>query len=301
MMEPLIFDIKRYAINDGPGIRTTIFLKGCPLRCVWCHNPESWSPKAQLLYRKSRCMGCGTCVEECQQHLLSLTPGGIVTADSPQQQACTLCRRCTDECPTTALEVCGRHWTIDELMVEIEKEREVMEQSGGGVTLCGGEPLMHPDYTLQTLKELHRRGLHSTLDTTLYAQPEVVLAVASECDLLLVDLKVMDSEKHRQYTGVDNRLILDNIRLIAQQGCDFIIRIPLIEGINTDEANMAATAEFLSTLPGPKREVELLPYHDVGKDKHSRMLPPGCYNLQHLSMSTPTDDIMQRWKVKFSL
>ena len=184
-MGALIFDIKRYAINDGPGIRTTIFLKGCPLRCVWCHNPEGWSPQPQILYKKSKCIGCQTCVEACPQQALQLTPDGIVL----HKRDGSLCVKspCTTECPTTALELCGREWTMDELMVEIEKERTIMEDSGGGVTLCGGEPLMHPDYTLELLQELGRRGFHRTVDTTLYASPEVVKAVAEHCELFLVD------------------------------------------------------------------------------------------------------------------
>ena len=217
----LIFDIKRYAINDGPGIRTTIFLKGCPLRCVWCHNPESWSPQPQKLYKKTKCIGCRSCVEVCPQQALELTPDGI----RPTQNACILCGKCTEECPTTALEMCGKEWSMEALMAEIEKERPIMEDSGGGVTLCGGEPLMHPDYLLAILKELGRRGFHRTVDTTLYASQDTVAKVAAACELFLVDLKLMDSEKHRQYTGVPNEVILQNIRYLAEAGKDFFIRI----------------------------------------------------------------------------
>ena len=185
---------------------------------------------------------------------------------------------------------------MDELMAEIEKERTIMEDSGGGVTLCGGEPLMHPDYTSELLRELGRRGFHRTVDTTLFASPEVVKAVAEHCELFLVDLKLMDSAKHRLYTGVPNELILENIRLLASLGCDFFIRIPLIEGINADEQNIEQTARFLSSLTShfSPLAVNLLPYHDVGKDKHLRM--GSRYNPQGYHMSTPTEETLQRCK-----
>ena len=264
----LIFDIKRYAINDGPGIRTTLFLKGCPLRCVWCHNPESWSPQPQVLFKQSKCIRCGACSEKDFK---------------------------VDDCPTTAREICGREYAMDDLMAEVEKERDIMEDSGGGVTLCGGEPLMFPDYTLSLLKELGRRGFHRTVDTTLYAPQDVVEKAAAECELLLVDLKMMDSEKHSLYTGAPNEQILQNIRCIAEAGHRFQIRIPLIEGVNADEDNIEATARFLNSLPAPRYEdrvVNLLPYHDVGKDKHRRI--GSRYNPQGYLMSPPTDETLQR-------
>ena len=183
---------------------------------------------------------------------------------------------------------------MDDLMSEVEKERDVMTDSGGGVTLCGGEPLMHPADTLALLKELGRRGFHRTVDTTLYASKEVVEAVADNCELLLVDLKLMDSDRHHRYTGVKNELILDNIRLLATLGKDFFIRIPLIEGINADEENIEATARFLDTLPWQRRMVNLLPYHDVGKDKHRRMW--STYNPQNILMASPSEEVQQRCK-----
>ena len=269
-MKPLIFDIKRYAINDGPGIRTTIFLKGCPLRCVWCHNPESWSPESQVLFKSSKCIRCGTCSQ-------------------PDFKV--------DDCPTMAREICGRAYTMDELMAEMEKERTIMEDSGGGVTLCGGEPLMHSDYAIEILKELGRRGFHRTVDTTLYAPCEVVDAIADECDLFLVDLKLMDSEKHRLYTGVGNELILKNIRHLADIGkTPFVIRIPLIEGINADEENIEETARFLKPIAINREPltVNLLPYHDVGKDKHRRM--GSTFNPKGYPMAAPSDATLQRCK-----
>ncbi len=190
---------------------------------------------------------------------------------------------------------------MDQLMAEVEKERDIMEDSGGGVTLCGGEPLMHPQDTLQLLRELGRRGFHRTVDTTLYATRDVVAEVANECELLLVDLKVMDSAKHRRYTGVDNELILQNIRFLAEAGYRFCIRIPLIDGINADDENMLQTARFLVSLhsyqaANEELTVHLLPYHDVGKDKHRRMLPPTPYNPQGFPMAPPTDELLQHCK-----
>lgn len=196
-----------------------------------------------------------------------------------------------------AREICGRTYTMDELMAEVEKERTIMEDSGGGVTLCGGEPLMHPEYTLEILKELGRRGFHRTIDTTLYTSREVVDVIADECDLFLVDLKLMDSEKHRLYTGVSNELILENIRyLAAHKATPFSIRIPLIEGINADEENIEATVSFLSPLashPSPLI-VHLLPYHDVGKDKHRRM--GSTFNPKGYPMAAPSEETLQRCK-----
>ena len=280
----LLFDIKRYALHDGPGIRTTLFLKGCPLRCVWCHNPESWSSAAQRLYKAAKCIGCASCVDACPEGALKLTPEGV----RPTGRPCRVCGECADACPALAMEICGREWPLDELMDEVEKERGVMTGSGGGVTLSGGEPLLHPDYTMALLAELGRRGFHRTVDTTLYASPEVVRAVAAACDLFLVDLKVMDPDAHRRYTGVSNELIMDNLRLLTSLGKPYWIRIPLITEVNASEANIAATAAFLRSLDRLPDEVNLLPYHDIGKGKHERL--GTRYNPSNLPLSAPTKE-----------
>ena len=292
-----IFDIKRYAINDGPGIRTTIFFCGCPLRCVWCHNPESWDIHPHKTYKHKKCIGCLSCTEACQQGAIQMTAEGIQPVKGVE---CLRCGQCAEACPTLALEMCGREWTMDELMAEIEKERDIMQDSGGGVTLCGGEPLLQFEAALQVLKELGRRKLHRTLDTTLYAAPAMIREVAQHCNLFLVDLKLMDSAKHQQYTGVPNALILSNIRLLASRGAPFYIRIPLIEGVNADEANIEATAAFLDTLPDNHtlQGVNLLPYHDVGRDKHQRLW--STYNKEDVPMAPPTENVQQRCIKQFA-
>jgi len=282
----LIFDIKRFAINDGPGIRTTVFLKGCPLRCVWCHNPEGISPKPVKLYTKKKCIGCQSCVDVCPQGALVLTDDGI-----KEQGGCVLCGRCTDECPTLALQMAGKDWKMDDLMAVIEKERKVMEDSDGGVTVCGGEPLMHPDYLCQLLEELRRRGFHRTVDTTLYASEQTIERVLPLTDLFMVDLKHMDSTLHQKYTQVPNEPILRNIRKISEAGAHFWIRIPLIVGVNADDDNLSAAADFIASLPNPPEMVNLLAYHDIGIGKHTRMGTE--YNPDQILMEAPDEAMLQ--------
>lgn len=251
----------------------------------------------------------------CPQGAIQLTTDGIVPIDGVP---CLRCGHCAEACPTTALEMCGREWTMEELMVEIEKERDIMADSGGGVTLCGGEPLLNAHATrdngqkekwplVDLLKELGRRGFHRAVDTSLYVQDQdFLMQVVDECELMLVDLKLMDSEKHRRFTGVGNELILENLSWVIGSGyVEVWVRIPLIEGVNTDEENIEATAQFLSNIhlePGGGTQgvtqVNLLPYHDLGQDKHRRMWSQ--YNPQQLPLATPSEEVLQRCVRQFS-
>ena len=291
----LIFDIKRYSINDGPGIRTTIFLKGCPLSCVWCHNPEGISHLPQLLYTSNRCIGCATCVRVCPENAISLDNTGTI---SIERAKCNLCGICCRECPGNALEISGKEYSIDEIMDEIEKERVFMESSGGGVTFCGGEPLMQPAYLSDLIKRCRKSGFHTAVDTSLYASPQIVEKIAALSDLFLVDLKVMDRDKHIELCGVSNELILENLKLLSRMGKEVIIRIPLIEGVNCDTENIEAVRSFLKTLSNI-REVELLPYHDIGIGKHTKL--GTIYNPDNISLGKISDEKVEAIRLYLSL
>ena len=261
-------------------------MKGCPLRCVWCHNPEGFEDKPVKMYTKKKCIGCQSCVEVCPEKNLVLTSDGIQDLGH-----CVACGKCTNECPTLALEMAGKAWKMEDLMAVVEKERQVMEESGGGVTMCGGEPMMHTDYLCEVLDELGRRGFHRTVDTTLFCSEENVKRVAERCELFLVDLKLMDSEKHRFYTHVGNEQILNNIRMLSEMGKKFWIRIPLIVGINADDENLEASAKFLTSLPTKPEMVNLLVYHDVGIGKHARLGTK--YNPEAFPMEAPSEEVQQ--------
>jgi pyruvate formate lyase activating enzyme len=287
----LVFDIKRYAINDGPGIRVTIFMKGCPLSCRWCHNPESISPRVQKMYTEAKCIGCGECVDTCPEMACELTPEGIVT----DSDLCTRCGMCAQVCPALATEMSGRYESVEDLLKVIENERTFFDQSGGGVTFSGGEPLMYPAFLIEMLDACGHLQIHRTVDTSGLASTETLLEVARRTDLFLYDLKLMDEKKHKQWTGVGNQRILRNIRTLAESGADIQVRIPLINGVNSDEQNIEATAAFVAALPGITRPVSLLPYHNVAGGKSAKL------GIKHdaTSMATPGEDEMKRVIAQF--
>ncbi len=268
MKKGVIFDIKRYAIHDGPGIRTAVFFKGCPLRCWWCHNPEGLALQPELVFRESRCLsGCIACIETCPQGALSRA-GGLIEINTEE---CDLCGECARVCPAEALEVIGREMSVGEVLREVEKERIFYDQSEGGVTFTGGEPLMQPEFLGALLDECQARGIHTAVDTCGYAPFEVIDSISDKADLFLYDLKIMDEERHRKYTGASNRAILDNLTKLAEKGSPMVaVRLPLIPGVNDDEDNIIKVAEFIRSLRGI-RDISLLPYHRAGSEKYRRL------------------------------
>ena len=292
MQKNLIFDIKRYAINDGPGIRITIFMKGCLLNCAWCHNPESMSPHVQKMYSSDKCIGCNTCVEACPENACTLTSQGIVT----DPDLCQLCGICADVCPTKATEMSGQPMSVDEIITIIEKERVFFEQSGGGVTFSGGEPLMHADFLIELLDECGAHGIHRTVDTTGLAKTATLLEVAKRTDHFLYDLKMMDAARHKKWTGVSNEKILENLKTLSATGASINIRIPLIKGVNDDEENIERTATFVAALAGEKKQVNLLPYHNIAATKYQKLggvFDPG-------EMDEPSEDEQKRVIAQFA-
>lgn len=267
MLQGLIFDIKPFSINDGPGIRITVFMKGCPLNCLWCHNPESISPHIQKMYSKAKCIGCGTCVENCPKGALTLTADGIVT----DFNTCDLNGICAEVCPTKAIEMSGRPATVEDVMKVIKRETVMMDLSEGGITISGGEPLLQPEFLIELLDACGKEGIHRAVDTSGMAKIETLLDVAARTDLFLYDLKIMDPEKHKKYTGVSNNKILSNLRALAETGAQINIRIPLIKGVNADDVTLRETAQFVSSLPGPKKLISLLAYHNIAINKYNKL------------------------------
>jgi pyruvate formate lyase activating enzyme len=267
MESGLIYDIKRYAINDGPGIRTTVFFKGCPLHCAWCHNPEGISASPQRVYTPSKCIGCKMCINACPENALTLKGTGIAA----DQDKCVNCGICAAICPSTAIEIFGRRVTVADILKEIEKDSLFFDQSGGGVTFSGGEPLGQAEFLEAVLKALGQTGVHRAVDTTGHIATGTLIRVAAHTDLFLYDLKHMDSQCHRRWTGVGNELILKNLRVLAETGAGIWIRIPLIQGVNADSGNMRQTAAFLASLPKAPFLVNLLPYHDIMAGKYEKL------------------------------
>jgi pyruvate formate lyase activating enzyme len=265
----LVSHVQRYSLHDGPGIRTTVFLKGCPLRCAWCHNPENLAPRPEVLVFESRCVRCGACASVCPQ------PG------ENRASECRHCGACVAVCPTGAREIVGRSMTVGEVMDEIEADRVFYDESGGGVTFSGGEPLMQHGFLRTMLETCRSRGVHTAVDTCGYAPWEVLEALAPWTDLFLYDLKLMDDARHREFTGVSNAVILENLEALDRARARLWLRIPVIPGINDTPVEIAAMAQFARAL-NQVSQIHLLPYHRTGIHKFERLGRP--YRLEKVGV-----------------
>lgn len=264
MNKAMIFDIERNSFVDGPGIRTTVFFKGCNLNCAWCHNPESQDFKPQLMFYNDKCKGCGKCAEVCP------TPGN-----------CTLCGKCTFYCPVDARKICGKEYTVDEVFNEIIKDKSFYENSGGGVTFSGGECMVQIDFLCEILKKCKESGIHTAVDTAGYIPFENFEKILPYTDLFLYDIKIFNAQKHKQYVGVGNELILENLKKLFKSKAKILIRIPVIADVNDNVEEMQKIKSYLDSIGTPEK-VELLPYHAMGENKY------GAIGKQPQNFASPT-------------
>lgn len=264
----IVFDIQKFCLNDGPGIRTTVFLKGCPLKCVWCHNPESQAKSFELMFRKDKCLFCGKCVSSCKRKCHGFENGEHVF----QREKCVGCFSCvTVGCD--ALKRVGREVTLDEVLSEALKDKIFYEQSGGGITLSGGEPLFQTDFSIELLKKAKENGLHTAIETCGYASKNDVERIAEYADLILFDYKETDGKSHERFTGVDNSVILENLSLLNSLNKEIVLRCPIVPGCNDRDDHFLGIATVANKFKQIRR-IELEPYHSLGEGKYACLDKP---------------------------
>jgi pyruvate formate lyase activating enzyme len=265
MVKGIVFNIQRFSIQDGPGIRTTVFFKGCPLRCVWCSNPESQNSTFEIAHRNSVCKKCGRCVEACPEKAISLGE----KSTGIDRKICTECRKCVETCPFGVYQVYGKKVSVEEVYEEVIRDKPFYDNSGGGITASGGEPLLQANFVAELFKRCQENNINTCLDTCGYADTAAWEKTLPYTNLVLYDLKLMNSKTHSKWTGKSNDKILRGIRLVTEFGVPLIVRIPVIPGVNDSKENMMATALFVKELG--QKDVNLLPYHRFGESKYTML------------------------------
>ncbi len=284
----VIFDLQRFSLHDGPGIRTTVFLKGCPLRCLWCSNPESQRPEPQLAFVSSKCRHCLACVEACPH-------GAHLAVDGRHRwtsERCRACFHCVDACPHEALRRIGRTMSVEQVMQMVRKDRRYYEKTGGGLTLSGGEPTLQADFCYELLRQAKAEGIHTCVETAGCAPPDVLERLLPVVDLFLYDVKLFDERQHEKYIGASNRLILANLRRLAAGNAPVVLRCPIIPGVNDDDGHFEQIAALRRELPNI-RGVEVMPYHDYGRSKAADIGRTDVFELP-----STTAEQAQRWRNK---
>lgn len=286
MLNGAVFNIQKFSIHDGPGIRTTVFFKGCPLRCLWCHNPESQNAKKEMLYDRGKCVLCRTCETVCPTKAIRFENDRMVT----DMDKCVFCGKCITYCMYEARDTAGKEYTVDEVLKVVLQDRVFYKQSGGGVTVSGGEPLMQIDFVEELLRRLKEEGIHTAVDTCGAVSFDVLERIAKYTDLFLYDIKLMDDKKHKEYIGVSNKLIIDNLIKLSKIHDNINIRMPIIEGINADDSHIMETLNLIKDLNIKK--INLLPYHDIAKHKYYKL----GRGYDEEKMSKPSDEKMNAYK-----